>query len=404
MTAADPVDQTRKDPVPDGGPSARAASPVTTTIGVNLTWLVPGVVGGSEEYTMRLLEAVPDHLPPGLELRIYGRRQLFEVYPGLAERHRSTVMPEPALPGALSKAARVALEQTWLAAVSGGDQVLHHAGGTMPLLRRQPGIVTVHDLQPLEMPEHFDPVKRHWLARAIPRAVASARLVLTPSRFTANRIHELLDVPMERLRVVPHGHQHRPAEGDVGVDVARLGRYLLYPAIAYPHKRHVDVVRTLAGLGPGLQDISAVFTGRPGPELDTVKAEAKRLGVADRLHVLGRVPIADLQELYRRALALVFPSAYEGFGNPALEAMSIGCPAVVSNAGALPEVVADAGLVVPVGDVDGLVRAVSGLAEDAAAVEELRTRGRRRAADFDIGIAARRLAEVYGELTDSRLR
>lgn len=404
MTAADQTNEAPAGPEQANGPPKNPAPAITTTIGVNLTWLVPGVVGGSEEYTMRLLEVVPDYLGPGIGLRIYGRRRLFEVYPWLADRFPHRVMPEPSLPGLLSKAARVGLEQTWLAAVSGRDDCLHHAGGTMPLLRRQPGIVTVHDLQPLEMPEHFDVVKRHWLARAIPQAVGSARLILCPSRHTADRIHDLLDVPEERLRVVPHGHQHRPVVGELGIDVSRFGRFLLYPAIAYAHKRHVDVVRTLADLGPELGDVSAVFTGRPGPELESVTAEAERLGVLHRVHVLGRVPVADLQELYRRALALVFPSAYEGFGNPALEAMSIGCPAIVSDAGALPEVVADAGVIVPVGDIGGLVRAVSRLADDPAAADELRRRGRLRAADFDIGIAARGLAEVYGELTDSRLR
>ncbi len=380
----------------------RGSSTPTTVIGINLTWLIPGVVGGSEEYTMRLLEAVPDFLDSRLELRIYGRRQLFRSYPRLADLHRIAVMPEPALPGALSKVARVGLEQTWLAAASGGDHVVHHAGGTMPFLRRQPGIVTVHDLQPLEMPEHFHPVKRRWLARAIPASVRSARLVLCPSRHTAARIHELLGVPEHRLRVVHHGHRHRPAEGEIGLDPTRFGRYLLYPAIAYPHKRHVDVVRTVAGLGSDLGDVSAVFTGRAGPELEVVRSEAKRLGVSDRVHILGRVPTEDLQELYRRAVALVFPSAYEGFGNPALEAMSIGCPAIVSDGGALPEVVADAGLVVPVGDVDGLVRAVTDVVEDPALADDLRHRGRSRAAEFDIGIAARTLAEVYGEVIDSR--
>jgi alpha-1,3-rhamnosyl/mannosyltransferase len=148
--------------------------------------------------------------------------------------------------------------------------------------------------------------------------------------------------------------------------------------------------------------LSVVFTGRPGPELATVGEEAERLGVADRVHILGRVPEAELARLYRDAEALVFPSAYEGFGNPALEAMSAGCPVVVSDAGALPEVVGDAGLVVPVGDVDAIASSVARLIADRSLADDLRRRGHRRAADFDLAIAATQLADVYGELAESR--
>ncbi|MEM7276098.1 MAG: glycosyltransferase family 1 protein [Actinomycetota bacterium] len=362
-------------------------------IGVNLLWLVPGVVGGSEEYTVRLLEAVGPHLGDDLRLRLYGRPDLFERYPALVEAHQAVVAPADR-----SRVIRVARENTWLAAASASDLLVHHAGGTMPVRRSVPGLVTVHDLQPLEFPEFFHPVKRWWLGRAIPAAVRRARLVLCPSRFTADRIATLLDVAPGRLRVISHGH--RPVERDLTglADPAdRFGRYLLLPAIAYPHKRHIDLVRAVGRLEPSLGDLSIVLTGRPGPELEAVRAEAVRAGIGDRLHELGRVPVAELELLYRSAQALVFPSAYEGFGNPALEAMSYGCPAIVSDAGALPEVVGDAGLVVPVGDVDGLAAAVAKVVTDRGLADDLRRRGRDRARSFDVGIAAERLAEVYRE-------
>lgn len=377
----------------------------TYGIGVNLTWLMPGVVGGSEEYTMRLLQAVHDHLDPRIHLRIYGRSELFEAYPDLSDQYSVAVMPQVGIPGGGSRPGRVLMEQTWLAAVSGGDAAMHHAGGTIPYVRRQPAVVTVHDPQPLEFPEYFHPIKRRWLHQIIPYSVRAARLVLCPSRFTANRLRELLDVPEEKLRVVVHGHR---ADGETtdgetaGLQVDRFGRYLLYPAIAYPHKRHIDVVRALAELGSESGDVAAVFTGRPGPELEAVVAEAARLGVQERVHVLGRVPRADLEALYRSAQALVFPSAYEGFGNPALEAMSARCPVVVSDAGALPDVVGEAGVVVPVGDVGAIARSVEKLMADQTLADEFRRRGVARAADFDLGIAAAQLADVYGELAESR--
>ncbi len=371
------------------------------TIGVNLTWLVPGVVGGSEEYTVRLLEAVQPLIADRLRLRLYVRPDFAAAHPTVADRH--TMVTAPAIG---SKAGRVALEQTWLAAVTRNDQLVHHAGGTVPFLRSAPAIVTIHDLQPLEMPENFGPVKRAWLGRAIPHAVRSARLVVCPSRFTADRLRDLLGISEHKIRVVRHGHRPTPCPragpGHRPPPVERFGRYLLYPAIAYRHKRHIDAVQALARLGPELDDVKLVFTGRQGPELDRVLAEASLLGVDGRVVALGRVPAAELDDLYRSAVALVFPSAYEGFGNPALEAMSAGCPVVAADGGALPEVVDDAGLLFPVGDSTALADAVTRILGEPALADSLRQRGLARAGSFDPGIAARQLADVYSEVVDSR--
>ncbi len=383
-------------------PSQALAAPAPAVIGVNLTWLVPGVVGGSEEYTVRLLEAAGPRLPADTRLRLYARPDLLEAHPGLGEYHE--VVPAPIRPG--GRAARVAQEATWLAERSRDDDVVHHAGGTVPIRRTAPVAVTVHDLQPLDQPANFHPVKRRWLAWSLPRAVAAARLVLCPSHHTGDRLRAVLGVPADRIRVVHHGHRPPSTEslgdapGDAAVDgpVRRFGRYVLYPAITYPHKRHVDVVRALARLGPDLDDLAVVFTGRPGPETDAVAAEAGRLGVANRVNQLGRVPWSELAALYRSAVALVFPSAYEGFGNPAVEAMGLGCPVVASDAGALPEVVGDAGLLAPVGDVDAIAAAIRRIATEPGLADVMRTRGRARAAEFDVDIAADRLLSVYREL------
>ncbi len=374
-------------------------------VGVNLTWLVPGVVGGSEEYTIRLLEAAGPMLAPQLELRLYGRADLAKTYPELVASHHW--VEAPLWPG--GRLARVAQEATWLRRQSRDDDVVHHAGGTVPLGGRRPMAVTVHDLQPLEHPENFGLIKRQWLGRRVPRAVQAADLILCPSGHTAERIHELLGVPSERIRVVPHGHRPPPpvpppAEAGSPSEsgpAERYGRFLLYPAIAYPHKRHIDLVHLLDRLGPDRADVALVLTGRPGSESQRVLAEAERLGVGHRVHQLGRVPATELDALYRAAQALVFPSSYEGFGNPAVEAMGLGCPAVVSDAGALPEVVGSAGLVFPVGDLTAMAAAVGRVLDDRDLADDLRRRGRERAPEFDVEIAAARLVEVYREMTDT---
>jgi alpha-1,3-rhamnosyl/mannosyltransferase len=371
---------------------------VTATIGVNLLWLVPGVVGGSEEYTLRLLRSLDTVDADDLWLRIYGRRELFDTHPDLARRFECEVAPARG-----GKPARVAAENTWLARATRHDDVVHHAGGVVPLVRSRPAVLTIHDLQPLEMPQNFSMVKRRWLRAVIPRSAHAARLVVCPSRFTADRIHDLLGVPETRTRVVPQGHDDDPVdegisgagEGTAAELHRRYGRYLLYPSISYAHKRHIDLVAALDHLRNRFADLSVVFTGRPGPEDGNLRAQAAERCLSERIHLLGRVPVDELDALYRSAEAVVIPSEYEGFGNPVLEAMARGRPVIVADAGALPEVCGDAGLVVAVRHPVALAAAVARVLDEPGLAERLSVSGLERSRDFSWSEAGRRLAGVY---------
>ena len=369
------------------------------SVGVNLAWLVPGVVGGSEEYTVRLLEAAADHLD-GVELTIYGSRALFEAQPVLERAGRRREVPLPAAGSSVaSKAIRVGVEHTWLAAATAGHDLVHHAGGVVPSVRSTPAVVTIHDLQPLDLPRNFSLLKRRWLGFMLPRSAGAARAVITPSRFTADAVARHLGVGPDRIRVVSQGARALP----VGITDReatdrlrqRFGRFLLFPAIAHPHKNHRHLVEALARLGPDHADVAVVCTGRPGSAWPAAVDLAHRLGVADRVHHLGRVPAPELDQLYRAAVALVFPSSYEGFGNPLLEAMARGTPVVAADATAVAEVVGDAGILVPVGRTDALAAAVSRLLDDDDLARELARAGPRRAADYDWADSGARLVDTY---------
>ncbi len=370
------------------------------TVGVNLMWLVPGVVGGSEEYTVGLLRALDQLACDDLWLRLYGRQSLFEKYPELA-RQFETQTPPTSL---ASKLARIAAENTWLAAVSRRDDLVHHAGGLVPMVRSQTSVLTIFDLQPLEMPGNFSAVKRRWLATMLPRSARAARLVLCPSAFTAERIESLLGLPAAKIRVVPHGHE--PIQAgilDPGLDAdlrARYGRFLLLPAIAYRHKRHVDLIMALDRLRQRFTDLSVVFTGRPGPETPELQRLANQLGLSDRVHYLNRVDEGELDALYRSAIALVFPSQYEGFGIPVLEAMTRGCPVIATDAGALPEVVGGAGLLVPPCHPGALAAAIARVLEEPGLSDQLRAAGIEQAARFSLIEAGRSLGDCYRQAVD----
>lgn len=368
---------------------------MTPVVGVNLLWLVPGVVGGSEEYTVRLLHALDDLGPTGLRLRLYARPDLAAAHPGLAERFDVVQAP-----GRLAaKAARVGVEHSWLAAATRGDALVHHPGGVVPAVRSTPTVVTIHDLQPLDLPANFSPAKRRWLATMVPRSVAAARLVLTPSRFTADRIVARFGIAAERVRVVPHAHPPvapGPPSPDAAVRLGqRYGRFVLYPAIAYPHKRHVDLLEAFALLAAGHPDLSVVLTGSRGPESPAIDAWCRSTGLDHRVHRLGRVPDDELDQLVRAASVVAIPSEYEGFGNPALEAMVRGTPTVVAAAGSLPEVVGEAALVVPPRDPAALAAALDAVLRDDEQAAGLRRRGPERAASFGAPAGAAALLGSY---------
>lgn len=371
-------------------------------VGVNLLWIVPGEVGGSEEHTVRLLAALAEAAPDDLDVRLYVNRSFPAAHPDLVAALPTVVAPV----SGRSRPLRVAAETTWLAARSRRDRlaVVHHAGGTMPPLRPVPGIVTLHDLQPLSHPERFGLVKRTYIRLVAPRSLRAAALVVTLTGFTGTDAVERAGVDPARLRRVPSGIDEPGPEPDpliVEETLARYGlagrRVVLYPAITYDHKNHRTLVAAMARLAPSHPDLTLVLTGGAGPVEAEVMAEVASRGLADRVRRTGRIPETDLDVLYRRAAALAFPSSYEGFGLPVLEAMSRGCPVVASTAGALPEVTGGAADLVDPLDVEGWADALGEVLDRPEHRLLLVRRGWERARHYRWPEAAARLAAVYRE-------
>jgi len=378
------------------------------SIGLNLLWLEPGRVGGTEEHAIELLKGlessrqVADANPP-LQLRLYVNRDLIEAYPELADRWDVIQAPPVVSNRVVSRLSlvialglRIGLENTWLAWRSRNDRIVHHLGGTIPLVRTTPALVTIHDLQPMEYPHNFSRLKRTWLLWMLRHAVANAEAIVCPSAFTANAIDRLFPSNNAETHVIGPSPSV-PAQISNPESSGTYGRFVLYPAIAYDHKRHIDLIEALAVLRHigDYDDVAVVFTGRAGPRTQDLRHRAVELGLASQVHFLGRVPTVELDDLYAGAVALVFPSEYEGFGNPVLEAMARGCAVITSDAGALPEVAGEAGLVVPVGDVEGYAKAMDRIFCEKAYLEELQAKGIKRVEEFASPIPAAELLAVY---------
>ena len=366
-----------------------------TRVGVNLLWLRPGIVGGSEEYLVRQLLGLAEIGVEGeLDVTVFALPSFRAAHPDVAAAF--DVVDAPV--SGDSRPRRVLAEATWLAAEARRRRLalVHHGGGTVPARTGgAPAVLTVHDLQVLSFPEFFSPVKRAYLRAALPRSVRRAAALCVPSAFVAGTVREAFGVPRDRVTVVPHGLRP-PAVAPTPIAElrARYGlpeRFVVYPAITHPHKDHVTLVRALARV----DGVGAVLLGGRGGADDEVSAAVEHLGLGDRVVRPGRVPDADRDGCYRAALALAFPSRYEGFGAPVLEAMALGCPVVAADATALPEVVGDAGLLVAPGDVRAWAEALTNVATDPALRDRLADAGRRRAAVMTAAHSAHALVSAY---------
>lgn len=265
-------------------------------------------------------------------------------------------------------------------------------------------VVTIHDLSPLDDPRWHGRRFGAWYRWLLPRLTHTARRLITPSLFTRERLVERLQVPPDKIAVIPLGvdkrFRPRPSE-----EVERVVRNLALPSRTYvlvvgslePRKnlRRLLLSWDLAHRSlPG--DLWLVVTGGRGSK--GVFRSQDLHSVPPRVHLTGYVADHHLPALYSGATAFVYPSLYEGFGLPILEAMAAGTPVLTSNRTSLPEVVGDSGLLVDPENVDDLAASLRGLIEDAGLREGLREKGLRRAAAFTWERAA---AETWNVLEES---
>ena len=366
---------------------------------VNLLWCVPGKVGGSEEYLVRQLlgltepgtaaggDAAAAGWAAGWRPTVAMARGLAAAHPELAER-----LPwvEPHF-GSDSRLRRIIGESTWLRTHARDVALVHHGGGTAPLRAHRPYVLTVHDLQFRTYPEYFTRLKRAYLGTVIPRSVRHAAVVAVPSEYVRGSVIEAYGADPERVMVVPHGIE--PTLVDHVTPEAELrqryglgdGPIVVYPAVTHPHKHHGFLLDLMARRWTD-PDLRLVLTGGTGLG-DAVVAAC----TDPRVRRLGRVPEADRNGLLAMARAMVFPSRYEGFGAPLIEAMTLGAPVVCADTTCMPQIVGDAGLVLPL---DEAVWS-GALDEVDRRRAELVAAGHRRAQDFTAAASGRALAAVY---------
>lgn len=291
------------------------------------------------------------------------------------------------------------------AARSRGAGLLHSPVGVGPAAGGPPLAVTIHDLAVLRFPELFRGWHRRFLTALFPRLARRARVVFTVSEASRIDIVERLGVPADRVVATPLGVDPRFAAAALdtaAVERARdrfalPERYLLVVGALEPRKNIPALLRAMRALAgdPRARDLTLVHAGAPGWRLHDLRAEAESLGVGTRVRFLGFAPDDLLPALYAGATAFAFPSRFEGFGLPVLEAMASGCPVLTSDVSSMPEVAGDAALLVDPDDDEAIADALARIWSDEPLRERLRAAGRRRAARFTWAETARRTAEGY---------
>jgi alpha-1,3-rhamnosyl/mannosyltransferase len=266
---------------------------------------------------------------------------------------------------------------------------LAHFQYVIPPLYRGPAVVMVHDLSFERMPRLMGYQDRLALRTLVPLSVRRADRVLTVSEWSRADIVDCYDLEPERVVVTGGGLD--PAFTHTG-DRPERPPYLLFVGALQPRKGPIVALDALARL-PG--DLQLVMVGPVKRGFGEVRAAMDRLRLSSRVELAGYVSKKDLAGLYRGAACMIFPSHYEGFGLPVLEAMASGTPVVATTAGAIPEVAGDAAVLVPPGDSDALAAGVQAAIADR---DRLVAAGLDRARRFRWSTVAQRTLDVYREL------
>jgi glycosyltransferase involved in cell wall biosynthesis len=290
-----------------------------------------------------------------------------------------------------------------------GAGVAHVPYWAPPMVSPVPVVVTIHDLIPLRLRAYRGgPLVRLYTALVSATSPGAAR-VLTDSEASRQDVLTLLGVPPERVRVIPlaadAGFRPEPGPEDEAVR-ARYGlppRYVLYLGGFDVRKNVATALQTYTWVGPVLGDecplvLAGRLPARDTPFAPDPRRQAREIGLRPEwVRWTGPVSEADKPAIYRGAAAFIFPSRYEGFGLPVLEAMACGVPVVASDTSSIPEVVGTAGILLPPDDAEGMAGALLQLLQDAAFHAEMRQRALEQAGQFSWEQTARRTLEAYRE-------
>jgi len=282
-----------------------------------------------------------------------------------------------------------------------GVDLFHATDHLLPYFRRVKSVFTLHDLIFLFHPETHKPLNRWFLTLMMPRFLRAADAIIAVSECTKRDAIRFYGIPEEKITVIYEGvnPRFRPVGPEAMAAVrARYGlpeHFILYVGTIEPRKNLTVLLEAFSNLQSAICNLHLVFVGKKGWLYEGFFHRLRELGLEDRVIFTGYVPDEDLPAIYSAADLFVFPSLYEGFGLPVLEAMACGTPVVCSNTSSLPEVAGDAALLVDPTDVRALAGAMERALRDEILWATLRAMGMEKARQFTWEEAAQKTLTVY---------
>jgi glycosyltransferase involved in cell wall biosynthesis len=354
-------------------------------IGISLLTLVPGLSGGSETYTRELCRALAR--VGELEYRVYVPTIAADAADGLSSSVASSYRASRGTPGRIAAMSWAALRPGPLRRELELDRLdaIHFPLTVMlPRVDGSPAVVTVLDLQHEEHPEFFGRGQRAYRKLVYGRSIRRSQVVITISEHARATLIERHGLAPDRVRAIPLAVDH---ERFAPSDEVPRSEFVLYPARPWKHKNHARLYAAFAQLRATRPNLRLVLTG-----------EGDFGTLPEGVEARGRVQPDELVGLYRSAAALVFPSVYEGFGMPVLEAMACECPVACSSSTSLPEVTGDAARLFDPRDVDDIASAVDDVLTDP---DPWIARGLARAKLFTWDACAQAHDAVYREVSSA---
>ncbi|MGC4048732.1 MAG: glycosyltransferase family 1 protein [Paludibaculum sp.] len=361
-------------------------------IAVNVRHYLRGRIGGQENYLHAILRGL---VRRGQKLTIFAQpSEMAAVRAMVGAEAEIRAVPEEGRP--------------MFQAVAGGgfDLLFCPLHALEPLDPRMPSAVMIPDLQHEFFPHYFDDRERQRRCRNYEPSARKASVVLTCSEFTKRTLVDRYEVPAEKVVVCGHGVDDAFLANRADSEPPDLPElpadFLYFPAFYWPHKNHENALKALKLVHDhGDSNLHLVCSGGEGPERDRVQRLVDDLGLNARVMLLGRVESSAVPELYRRSRGLLFPTLFEGFGIPVLEALSLGVPVITSQGGAAEEVAGGCAVLVEPEDPASIAVGVETVLADSALRERLTAEGRKRAALFSWDQAVETTLAAFRRVTEA---
>ncbi|SDB43567.1 Glycosyltransferase involved in cell wall bisynthesis [Desulfonatronum thiosulfatophilum] len=370
-------------------------------IGLNLLYLLPGIVGGTETYASGLLRGLAE-VDDQLEYVVFMNQE-------------SARWPLPEIPvirrvicpvRATNRLQRLAFEQTRLPAMAREHDLdlMHSLGNVSPIFNSCPSVVTIHDINIKGHGRSMPLLKRVILAFLVRRGAYATRAVITNSEFSRGEIHRHLGLPLDRIHVVPLASDLRDdilseqsgfaSDTDTPDQPGEIdGPYILAFASQSSHKNIPRLIEAFARIAPSFPH-NLVLAGHL-PRDGATDAAIARWNMTDRVRITGFLPRANVMRLMEKAELFVFPSLYEGFGLPLLEAQTMGTPVACAQRGALPEVAGESAVYFDPEQVLDMAATLAHLLSDEELRTQLVAKGYKNQQRFSWTAAARKTLDIY---------